>query len=588
MKLSKTLRAIAAGLVCLMVMNTLAAEWQWSVPLGNGRAFLWIPPKCRQVRAVVVGQNNMIEEGILQHDYFRKQMAKLGIAEIYIAPPFETFQNSTNNDTANAQFDAMLKSLAGQSGYGELEFAPILPIGHSAMASYPWNFAAWNPARTLAILSVHGDAPQTTLVGNGRPNVDWGNRNIDGVPGLMVMGEYEWWEDRLAPATKFRAAHPAAPVALLADAGHGHFDYSDELVHFLALFIRKAAELRLPANLPGAIRRGYGTGRYGGVMARGEPPGKPVGLKPVDPKNGWLTDRWRKDEKPRAQAAPFARYTGDAKEAFWCFDREMARATENFNPQRGKLPQLVAFVQDDKIIEQRNTHSQINLKFEPAVDGVTFKLATAFLDDVPGGSPNPAKWTGLTNGAPLGHARPVQYGGDIARGDTAGLLHGAGGGGPIVLSRISGPVEQLDKQTFAVRFNRASISSDRRAGDIWLLASHPGDAKYKSAVQQALLVIPFRNQAGAEQHITFPEIPDQPAGTKSLKLPAASDSGLPVYYYVREGPAEIDGDTLKFTQIPPRAKFPLKVTVVAWQYGRSIEPKLKSADPVERNFNLVK
>ena len=198
MKVSKTLRAIAAGLVCLMVMNTLAAEWQWSVPLGNGRAFLWIPPKCRQVRAVVVGQNNMIEEGILQHDYFRKQMAKLGIAEIYIAPPFETFQNSTNNDTANAQFDAMLKSLAGQSGYGELEFAPILPIGHSAMASYPWNFAAWNPARTLAILSVHGDAPQTTLVGNGRPNVDWGNRNIDGVPGLMVMGEYEWWEDRLA------------------------------------------------------------------------------------------------------------------------------------------------------------------------------------------------------------------------------------------------------------------------------------------------------------------------------------------------------------------------------------------------------
>src|ERR1035437_1526370 len=120
MKVSKTLRAIAAGLVCLMVMNTLAAEWQWSVPLGKVRAF-------------VVGQNNMIEEGILQHDYFRKQMAKLGIAEIYIAPPFETFQNSTNNDTANAQFDAMLKSLAGQSGYGELEFAPILPIGHSAM-----------------------------------------------------------------------------------------------------------------------------------------------------------------------------------------------------------------------------------------------------------------------------------------------------------------------------------------------------------------------------------------------------------------------------------------------------------------------
>ena len=28
----------------------------------------------------------------------------------------------------------------------------------------------------------------------------------------------------------------------------------------------------------------------------------------------------------------------------------------------------------------------------------------------------------------------------------------------------------------------------------------------------------------------------------------------------------------------------VKVTVVAWQYGRSIEPRLKTADPVVRSF----
>lgn len=42
-----------------------AAEWQWSAPVtsvigaetqDHPRAFLWIPPDCRQVRAVVVGQ----------------------------------------------------------------------------------------------------------------------------------------------------------------------------------------------------------------------------------------------------------------------------------------------------------------------------------------------------------------------------------------------------------------------------------------------------------------------------------------------------------------------------------------------------
>jgi hypothetical protein len=33
---------------------------------------------------------------------------------------------------------------------------------------------------------------------------------------------------------------------------------------------------------------------------------------------------------------------------------------------------------------------------------------------------------------------------------------------------------------------------------------------------------------------------------------------------------------------------PIKVTVVAWQWGRSSEPKLKTAEPVERSFFLRK
>ena len=556
---------IAALAIVAPLHFARAAEWQWSlsidsIALGNSpehpRAFLWIPSDCRYVRAVVVGQNNMIEEGILQHRDFRKEMARLGIAEIFIAPTFDTWQSATNNDAANEKFNAMVESFAAQSGYGELKFAPIIPIGHSAMASYPWNFAAWNPRRTLAILSVHGDAPQTTLVGNGRPNVPWGDRGIDGIPALMVMGEYEWWEDRLTPAIAFRAKHPAAPIALLCDAGHGHFDYSDELVHFLAMFIRKAAEQRLPADAP-----------------LNEAPN----LKAIDPRDGWLADRWRKNEKPRAKPAPFAKYKGDKAQAFWCFDRKMARAEENFNPQFGKLPQLVGFVQNGKIVDQTpNTHAQIFLKVPPLDDSLTFKLTGAFLDSVPAGN-NPAKWAGLTNGSPIGHAN---------------------GGGPVKLSRITGPVKQLAPDTFAIRFNRFSIAADRRAGDIWLLASHPGDAKYKSAVQQALMQIPFRLKDGAEQKIDFPEIPNQKAGTTFLKLNATSDSGAPVYFDVREGPVEVlpllvkgaegrDGAILRFTKIPPRAKFPIRVTIVAWQYGRTVEPRLKSAEPVTRTFFIT-
>jgi hypothetical protein len=534
---------------------TRAAVWQWSQEVtaitldksaAHPRAFLWIPPHCRRVRAVVFGQNNMIEEGILEHLLFRRTLAELGIAELYVAPTFDTWQNATNNAEANARFAALLQALAAESGYGELADAPVVVLGHSAMASFPWNFAAWNPERTLAILSVHGDAPQTTLVGNGHPNVDWGSRSIDGIPGLMVMAEYEWWEDRLTPAMNFRAKHPNAPVALLGDEGHGHFDYSGQLVRFLAMFIRKAAEQRLPREMPLA---------------------GPVALKPVDPQRGWLVDRWRPNEAPRAQASPFAAYAGDRHEAFWCFDREMARATERFNPQHGKRPQLVGFVQAGRVVPQTpNTHAQVFLKLPPLGDALTFQLQGAFLEAVPPGH-NPAKWTGLTNGAPLGHAT---------------------GGGPVVLSRISGPVQQLAPETFVIRFNRSSMAADRRAGDIWLLASHPGDAHYQSAVQQGLLTIPLRLTEGAEQHLNFPPIPDPPAGTKQLKLKATSDAGVPVHYYVREGPAEVDGNILRFAPVPPRTRWPVQVTVVAWQYGRSREPKLQTAEPVTRTFFLTR
>jgi hypothetical protein len=101
--------------------------------------------------------------------------------------------------------------------------------------------------------------------------------------------------------------------------------------------------------------------------------------------------------------------------------------------------------------------------------------------------------------------------------------------------------------------------------------------------------IPRRNDKGDDQTITFPEIPEQRAGSPPVRLAAVSSSGLPVRYFVREGPAEVSDDgTLTITSIPPRAKFPVKVTVVAWQWGRSIEPKFKTAEPVERTFYVTR
>jgi len=179
-KMSRLTTLIATTCCFTFAMTASAAEWQWSVPDGNARVFLWIPPDCSRVRGVVLANHNMIEQGILEHATMRKTLTELGFAEVWAVPKLE--QSFDFHKGAAEHFQKVMDSLAAESGYQELAAAPVVTLGHSASATWPWNFAAWNPGRTICVLSVHGDAPQTKLTGYGGPNVDWGDHNIDGVP----------------------------------------------------------------------------------------------------------------------------------------------------------------------------------------------------------------------------------------------------------------------------------------------------------------------------------------------------------------------------------------------------------------------
>lgn len=523
----------------MQVAKVAAAPWQWSVEIkeliseetnAHPSAYLWIPENCKQVRAVIIGQHNMTEETIFEHPEFRKNMGKLGIAEIWITPGIDQRWDVTKG--TQQIFETMMKNLSEISGYTELEFAPVIPIGHSAMATYPWNFAAWNPERTLAVLSIHGDSPRTHLTGYGRANLDWGTRTIEGIPSLMVMGEDEWWEDRLITSFDYRREYPNAPLSFLADAGHGHFDISDELIDYLSLFLKKTVEYRLP--------------EHSSLDA-------PIQLIPVEAKNGWLADRWRKNEKPTAEAASYDKYKGDKNHAFWYFDKEMADATEKYYAnERGKTEQYIGFEQKGKLITfNPKSHVRMSPSFQPEADGVTFHLKAVYTDT-------------LRNEYSKEHS-----------------TH------PIRMSRICGPVEVVNDTTFTVRFYRMGLDNPKRTGGICLMASVKQDHKYRSAVQQVEIRIPYRNKEGISQRIIFPKLSDVKASVKKISLNGTADSGLPVYYYVKEGPAEIKRDKLVLTKIPPRAKFPVKVTVVAWQYGRSGEPKVQTAEAVEQSFYIT-
>ncbi|HMI02802.1 MAG TPA: hypothetical protein VK541_09990 [Pedobacter sp.] len=542
------------GILAMVVLiNTVAfsqtSVWQWSALVknakdnnGQARAFLWIPPDCKKVRAVIFAQNNMEEQSILENPGFRKEMGRLGIAQVWVSPASDLFFRF--NEGAAETFTSIMNDLAEVSGYNELQYVPFIGMGHSAAASNPYYMAAWNPERALAAISVSGQWPYFRAKPFA-PDI-WGDRNINYIPSLETMGEYESAGSWSAEGLKERQNYPLMPLSMLACPAEFHFAASDAKIAYIGLYIKKAMQYRMP---------------------KGAPEGQAPKLIQIDPtKTGWLVDKWHFDEPATAEPAPIHQYKGNPAQAFWYIDQEMAEATAAYQAKhRSQKTQLIGYVQQDRILAQRNVHQQFNLKFEPEADGITFKIHTAFYDTVPGGSPRPAGWAHMRAGSVIGHAQ---------------------GNLPIKVDRITGPFVKINDTTFRVNPQKGFWQSSH-SYELWFSASHPGNAEYKPAVQQAMMQIPPRNTRGKEQHIAFSAIPNQSKNKKGIKLEATSDANVPVGFYVQDGPAEIVDNHLNITTIPPRSKFPVKVTVVAWQYGNSNQPQLQTAVPFERTFLIT-
>ena len=565
--------ALCLLLLALAPLPSLAADYQWSATVdeivstetgGHPRAFLWIPPDCRKVRALLIGQHNMQEEPILEHPAMRQTLAGLCFGALWVTPAMGS--NHFRFDLgAGAMLERLMQTLAARSGYGELATAPLVPIGHSAMASFGWDMAAWNPQRVLAVISTSGIWPYFKDPGTGNAaGPEWGERSVDGVPGLVIKGEYEvqgnmrdgWYAGAKGDSL---TRHPRTVLTHVIEPGGGHFEVSDQRVELMALFLRKAAQYRLARN---------------------------GSLTPIDPRRGgWLFDGWQRDTVPAAPAAPVASYRGPRDRAYWAFDAEMAKAVASFQGRfRQQDTLLIGYRQQNGLTRPRPDHAMVHLKFEPLEDGISFRLRGGFWDQVPGDArPDPATGVEGSGGWGKFFVPPRQAGQALAHPDTAEEAR-------MRISRICGPVIQTAPDTFSIRFYRMGMNNIKRSNDMWFALSWPGDGRFKPMVQQAQLQIPLTNKEGQAQTLSFPAIADQPArrAMAPVQLAATSSAGVPVYYYVREGPAEVDDSgLLRFTPIPARASLPIEVTVVAWQWGRSIEPKLQSAAPLEQRFLIT-
>lgn len=320
-----------------LISHNLSSEVRLSKPMfdcvvgeAGNRAMLRLPRGAAEVKALLYCHQNMTEEVLFRSESFCRQMDSLGVAMAFVQRGSQDWNVAKG---CQERFDSIISLFAKESEHPEIETVPIMPFGHSAQATFPWNFAAWNPDRTLCIISYHGDAPRTNLCGYGRENIEWGRtRNIDSIPGLMIEGEYEWWEARVRPALAFRMMYPDSRISFLCDAGKGHFDLCPETQDYIARFIAKSLENPRPAG-------------------------------------GEYYSRWIADGTE----------TTDPHECFWYHDNEMVELTkERYAETRDKGHQYVSAKLNGEMLTY---NPQSHIKLNARCDKGEFTVEPVFVDE---------------------------------------------------------------------------------------------------------------------------------------------------------------------------------------------------------------
>jgi hypothetical protein len=504
---------------------------------SNTAGYLWIPPACQRVRGLLVMSDNVPEQGLAGSPVIRAVCAEQDLAILFFCPSFRISDVCADKQMSwpekgkyhGAYLQQCLEALATESGYAELRTVPLLPMGESMSLQVVNLLTLEFPDRCIAGIWIK-DAP----MGFARP----------GLPMLAACGTAAEWEQQTfdiftrwqqmatndaKDAVNTRTAKPDWPGSLLVEAGSAHFSCTRPMVDLIAQYIRAAAKARLPANGGAALRPVD--------LNSGQVAGLPVpGATPVKPK-------------------PYTACTPAERTLPWYFDHALAQAAYDLaNVNWNAQTQVPVFTDKDGKPLPFNGRGIFNIPCSLEPDGISFSVNATFLDKLP------AEF--VKGGTPLTHVA----------------------GAPAV-EWLKGPAIPLGNNRFQIALDRSASPN----GDLAFIFRtwHPGDANFRLSVNPGMINIP-RNKTGKPQAIAFDAIPDQPAGVPEIQLHATSDSDLPVKFFVRAGPAEIHGDKLVFTPIPPRSKMPITVTVGAWQWGRAAEPAIQTATLVERTFKIGK
>ncbi len=512
-----------------------AAVFQYQVPVKTPKdpasALLWIPPQAPHVRGVVILGKTLAEPNIVVDAQIRAACAEAQLAIVYLTCGI-----------GSADIQTVLNDLAGASGYPEIRIAPLFFAGHSAGGPPAKDLAIKFADRCFGLMQYRGGVPGDA--NNPKYNVS------PSVPALAMVGQFDEfggrmrdengrenaWEMGRDGLLVFRGSHPAALGSIVAEPGAGHFAWSDRNAAYLAMFIKKAAAARIPDFKPDAP--------------------DPVVCRPIDPASGWLADL-KARTFDLATPQPYDAYTGDKSKAQWFFDEEIAKANVAYHVGFSKKDQFIKW--DHDVFIDAGVRYFIN-NYAWVSDGTQMQFRPAYADAYPKTQPNGPRWADA--GKPAGHSES-----------------------PIKLRVAGGPLEVAGDQQLRVNFTALDPATTPVRGTF--IAFSEGDDTYRYTEQVGMLPRGFKSFGGKPQKIDFPPIGDLKPDAAAVDLKATSDRGLPVRYYVAVGPAIVRDGKLVLTDLPARGKFPIDVTVVAWQFGIGGKEGTATAAPVSQTFKIL-
>lgn len=528
-------RTLAVLVVVLLAGTVRAAVSQYMIPVqtkrGDAATFLWIPPEAGRIRGVVMAGMTLMEQHFAKDVRIREACADQQLAIVFL-----------KSGLGGTGLQKLLDDFAEASGYGELSTAPLMFVGHSAGGPQAQRLAKKMADRCFGLLQYRGGMPSEK------------SPIPPGIPSLAMLGQFDefWgtmrgedgkesWQRARTYVASFRALGEDNLASLVVEPGAGHFAWSGRNAEYAALFIRNAAQARIPESWSASA--GAST---------------PVALKKIDPKSGWLTGLVLEDDP---ECASFEEYKGDKAQTSWHFDEEMAKATVAYHEGlTGRKDQFIKW-KDPYWVDAGTRFFFTGLKW--VGDGRTLEVHPVYADAYPKQHNNRGpKWPKA--GEPAGHSEA-----------------------PIKVKPVGGPMVAAGANTLRIRFDAFSPAG---AGDrSTFMAYSEGDDEYRYTELVGMMPRGFRGlNSGKAQTITFPPIGNLKADSAPVDLKATSDSGLPVDYYVAYGPAVVANGKLEISELPVRAKFPIEVKVVACQFGSGIEPLVKTAAPVEQAIEIRK